>query len=85
MTTHPRLPESPYYGREAIMEDETPETQLDRIERLLTNDLPHLLQEMREGFTGMSNNFGWIDKRLTRLEAERGLPPLEGSLWGPSA
>ena len=70
------------------MDDEGLKAQLDQIIKLLTNDLPHILQEMREetleGFAGMSNNFGWMDKRLTRLAADRGLEPLEGSLWMPS-
>jgi hypothetical protein len=62
-----------------------PETQLDRIERLLTNDLTHLVEETREGFRGIANNQAWIVKRLARLEDDRGLGPLEGSLWQPSA
>jgi hypothetical protein len=37
-------------------------------------------EEMREGFEGMSNSMGWIDKRLVRLEETLAIGPMGSSL-----
>ena len=61
---------------------------LDGMDRRLSSleaEVRDGFRRVDEGFEGMSHNFGWMDKRLRRIEGVHELPDdLAVALWQPS-